>query len=161
MRSVVGRALMGAVLALFIVASGLQADEKISLDKVPARIKRALKVKYPKAHVVSAAKETEDGKTVYEFKLEDGDKKWEATFTPAGKFVGTEEAIEEGALPEAVKKALNKKYPEAKVLKMDKETTGEGASAKVVYEIVIEMGSKKSEVQFDPTGKFLGEEGKK
>jgi Putative beta-lactamase-inhibitor-like, PepSY-like len=161
MRSVVGRGIMGVVLGLFIAASGLQADEKITLDKVPARIKRALKAKYPKAHVVSAAKETEGGKTVYEFKLEDGDKKWEATFTPAGRFVGTEQTIEEGDLPAAVKKALHKKYPEAKVLKMDKETTGEGASAKVVYEIVIEMGSKKSEVQFDPKGKFLGEEGKK
>lgn len=161
MRIVVGRLIMGAVLGLFVLASGLQADEKISLDKVPARIKRALKTKYPKAHVVSAAKETEEGKTVYEFKLEDGDKKWEATFTPAGKFVGTEEAIKEADLPSEVKEALQKKYPEAKVLKMDKETTGEGASAKVVYEIVIQMGTKKSEVQFDPTGKFLGEEGKK
>jgi hypothetical protein len=161
MRSAVGRVIMGAVLGLFVLASGLQADEKISLDKVPPRIKRALKAKYPKANVVSAAKETEQGKTVYEFKLEDGDKKWEATFTPAGRFVGTEEAIQEGDLPDAVKKALHKKYPEAKALKMDKETTGEGASAKVVYEIVIQMGEKKSEVQFDPKGKFLGEEGKK
>ena len=84
MRIAVGRVIMGAVLGLFVLASGLQADEKLSLDKVPARIKRALKTKYPKANVVSAAKETEQGKTVYEFKLEDGAKKWEATFTPAG-----------------------------------------------------------------------------
>src|SRR5258708_6574128 len=120
MRSVVGRGIMGAGLGLFVLASGLQADEKISLGKVPPRIKRALKTKYPKAQSASAAKETEGGKTVYEFKLEDGDKKWEATFTPAGRFVGTEEAIQEGDLPGAVKKALHKKYPEAKVLKMDK-----------------------------------------
>jgi hypothetical protein len=152
---------MGAVLALFFLVGGLQADEKVSLDKVPGKIKRALKAKYPRAHVVSAAKETEEGKTIYEFKLEDGDKKWEATFTPEGKFVGTEEAIKEADLPSEVKEALQKKYPEAKVLKMDKETTGEGTSAKVVYEIVIQMGEKKSEVQFDPKGKFLGEEGKK
>jgi hypothetical protein len=159
MRISVGRGILIAVLGVFVLASGLQADEKISLDKVPARIKKALKAKYPKAHVVSAAKETEEGKTVYEFKMEEGNKKWEATFTPAGKFVGTEQVIEK--LPSAVKEALHKKYPQAKVLKMEKETTGEGASAKVVYEIAIQVGTKKSEVQFSPKGKFLGEEAKK
>ncbi|HJZ56793.1 MAG TPA: hypothetical protein VKE74_17630 [Gemmataceae bacterium] len=39
-----------------------------------------------------------------------------------------------------------------------KETTGEGTDAKVLYEIVIEKGTDKLEVQFDPEGKFLGEE---
>jgi Putative beta-lactamase-inhibitor-like, PepSY-like len=156
-----GCGIVGGVLGLFVLVGALQADEKISLDKVPTRVKQSLKGKYPRAHVVSAAKENEEGKTVYEFKLEEGDKKWEATFNPEGKFLGTEEAIKEADLPGEVKTAFQKKYPDAKVLRVDKETTGEGGSAKVVYEIVVQTGSKKMEVQFDPSGKFLGEEGKK
>jgi hypothetical protein len=34
----------------------------------------------------------------------------------------------------------------------------EGGSDKVSYEIVISKGKEKVEVQFDPEGKFLGEE---
>jgi hypothetical protein len=157
MRAVPGR-LFVAALGLFGLISLASADEKVSLDQVPATVKKALAAKYPEARVVSAAKESERGKTSYEFKLEQGKKKWEATFSAQGGFLGTEETIKQADLPAAVQDTLKTKYPGAKIRSLVKETTGEGDAAKVVYEVVLEDAKGKREVQSDPDGKYLGEE---
>jgi uncharacterized membrane protein YkoI len=149
--------LFGALAAL-LVGAVARADDKVPLDKVPEPVMKAAKAKYPKAEVVSAEKGDQDGTKVYELALKDGDKTWEASFTPEGKFVSAEEPVKEAELPAKVKEAFRKKYPDAKVLSAEKETTGDGADAKVAYEIVIEKGKEKVEVQFAPDGKFLGEE---
>jgi hypothetical protein len=132
-----------------------EQDEKVPLDKVPAKVMEALKAKYPKATVVSAEKGDVDGTKVYEFALEQGKKKWEACFTPDGKFFSSEEAVTK--LPAKVQEAFDTKYPGAKVTKIDKETTGEGDKAKVVYEIFIERGTDTFEIQYDASGKYLAE----
>jgi hypothetical protein len=136
-------------------------DEKLPLDKVPKAVMAAVKAKYPKAEVVAAESGDQDGTKVIEFELKEGAKKFEASFTPEGKFVSSEEPVAEADLPAAVREAFARKYPGAKAVEMEKETTGEGDATKVVYEIVIESGKGKLEVQFDPAGKFLGQEAKK
>jgi uncharacterized membrane protein YkoI len=162
MRSYLGGLLTFAVLGLLGLTVAVRAeDEKIPLDKVPKVVLDAVRAKFPKAEIVAAEKGDQDGKIVYEFDLKQGDKKWEAAFTPEGKFVSTEEEVKEADLPAKVSDAFKKKYPGAKVVAIEKETTGEGADAKVVYEIVIEAKKGKLEVQFSPNGKFLGEEAKK
>src|SRR5262245_40307121 len=159
------RRLFGGLFAIVALSVGMVAsaeDEKIPLDKVPAKVKEAVKAKYPKAEIESAELGDQDGKKVYEFNLKEGDKKWEASFTPEGKFVSAEEPIaKEDDLPAKVKEAFRKKYPDAKVVRMEKETIGEGAVEKVVYEIVIEKGKDQVEVQISPDGKILDEEKKK
>jgi hypothetical protein len=145
------------------LALGLSAwaddDEKVPLEKVPAKVKDAVKAKYPKAEIVSAELGDVDGTKVYEFELKQGEKKWEASFTPGGKFHSSEEPVaSEADLPAKVKEGFRKKYPDAKVVSIEKETTGEGTAEKVVYEIIIEKGKDKVEVQFDPEGKFIAEE---
>jgi hypothetical protein len=57
-----------------------------------------------------------------------------------------------------VKEAFTKKYGDVKIVSAEKETTGEGEMTKVVYEIIFQKGKEKLEAQFDPEGKFLGEE---
>jgi hypothetical protein len=130
----------------------------VKLDQVPANVKAALKAKYPKADVVAAEKGDVDGTKVFEFKLKEGAREWEAAFTPDGKFHSSEEAVKEADVPAKVRDAFRKKYGDVKVVQMEKETTGEGAKAKVVYEIIFEKGKDKLEAQFDPDGKFLAEE---
>jgi len=153
---------VAVVPAVVVFAGGLRAAEKkITLDKVPANVLKAAKAKYPKAELVSAEQEDENGKTVFEFKLKEGEKKWEATFAADGKLVGIEEVIKESDLPAKVKTALQKKYSDAEVLRCEKETTGEGDSAKVVYEILIKTAKGKREVEFAPDGKVVGQEAKK
>lgn len=153
------RWLVGVAAVLLALGAVARADddEKVPLDKVPAKVKDAAKAKYPKAEFVSAEKGDQDGTKVYELVLKQGERKWEVCFTPEGKFVSSEEAVQEADLPAKVKGAFRKKYADAKVVGMEKETTGEGDKARVVYEIVIERGADQVEVQFDPDGKFLAE----
>src|SRR5262249_44863270 len=107
---------------------------------------------------VSAEKGDVDGTKVFEFKLKEGAKEWEAAFTPDGKFHSSEEPLMEADLPAKVKDAFKQKYGDVTVLTIETETSGEGAKAKVVFEIAFEKGADKIEAQFDPDGKFLGEE---
>jgi hypothetical protein len=131
-------------------------DEAVPLDKLPKVVKDALKARYPEAEVVKAGKGDHDGTKVYEFELKQGKKTWEASFTPDGKFDSSEEIIEFSELPAAVKDALKQKHPKAKITKIEKETSGEGKNAKVIFEIVIEADGGMVEVQFDPSGKSIG-----
>ena len=152
-----------ALAAALALGGGAPADdEKVSPDKLPAKVKEAVKAKYPRAEVTSAELGDQDGTKVYELGLKQGEKTWEASFTPEGKFVSAEEPVaSEADLPPKVKETFRTKAPDAKVVKMEKETVGEGPDAKVVYEIVIEKGKDMVELQFDPEGKLLGEEKKK
>jgi hypothetical protein len=155
--------LIGSVfagVAVLVIGLGVRADEegKITLDKVPATVKDALKAKFPKAEIVGAELGDVDGTKVYEFKLKEGTREWEVAFTPDGKFHSSEEPLKESELPAKVKEAFAKKYGEVKVVSIEKAVTGEGASAKVVFEIVFEKGKEKLEAEFDPDGKFLAEE---
>lgn len=156
------RIALSSVVLLSVLALGVavraEGDEKIPVDQVPKVVLNALKAKYPKAEIVTTEKGDQDGTIVFEFDLKEGKITWESSFTPDGKFVSSEEPVEESALPAKVKEAFQTKYPGKKVVSIEKETTGEGETAKVVYEIVIETDKGKLEVQFDTTGKFLGDE---
>ncbi len=151
---------LAACAATLLIGLGARADEegKIELKDVPANVKDALKAKYPKAEVAAAEKGDVDGTKVYEFKLKQGDKEWEVAFTPDGKFHSSEEPLKEADLPAKVRAAFKQKYGDVKVVTAEKETTGEGKKAKVVFEIVFEKDKVKTEAQFDPDGKFLAEE---
>jgi hypothetical protein len=143
-----------AMLALaFVVRAG--DDEKIPLDKVPPKVLDAVKAKYPKAKILSAQNGDVDGTKVFEFMLEQGKKQWEVAFTPDAKFHSSEESITE--LPAKVKEAFDKKFPGAKITKMEKETTGEGEKAKVIYEIFVMRGTDEFEILYDADAKFIVE----
>jgi uncharacterized membrane protein YkoI len=148
-----------AKLTAYTLAVAGADEEKIPLDKVPARVLEAVKAKYPKAEILGAEKEEENGKTIYEFGLKQGDKKWEASFTSDAKLVELEELIKEGDVPTTVKAAAAKKYPNAKASSIEKVTKYEGDAAKVFYEFVVETDKGKKEVVFDAAGKFVEEEG--
>jgi uncharacterized membrane protein YkoI len=144
-------------LAMLLVAGVAQeaAAQKVDLDKVPAKVLDAAKAKYPKAKILSAEIGDVDGTKVYELLVKQGKKEWEVCFTPDGKFFSSEEQVSE--LPAKVKEAFDKKFPNAKVTKIDKETTGEGAKAKIVYEIFVERGSDVFEIQYGSEGNFIAE----
>ncbi len=145
-------------MVLFLAAARSEDDgEKIPLDKIPAAFKDAIKAKYPKAEIVSAEKGDVDGTKVFEFKLKEGKKEWEVAYTPDAKFHSSEEPLTEAELPTKVNDAFRKKYGDVKLVSAEKETTGEGEKAKVIFEIIFEKGKEKLEAQFDPEGKFLTE----
>ncbi len=131
-------------------------EEKVPLDKLPAKIKEAVKAKFPDAELVSAEKEKENGKIVYEVAIKNKGKAIEVTLDEEGKIVTVESEIAAKDLPKPVAEAFEKKYPNATVTKVEEVVEG----GKTKYELLISFGKKKLEVTFDPQGKFLEEEDK-
>jgi uncharacterized membrane protein YkoI len=148
------------VSAVLILGSAARADdeEKVPLDKLPKPVVAAVKKKFPKARLVSASKEVENKKTLFEVQIKDGAQTVEVTVTPEGKIVEIEKEITAKALPAAVTKALNAKYPKATFKKVEEITEG----GKLFYEVLLVTAGKQTiEVKMDSTGKVIEEEKKK
>jgi hypothetical protein len=65
--------------------------------------------------------------------------------------------VEEKDVPKAVLEAVRKKYPKAKMTGFEKETDKKDKS-KVTYEVDIEDGKRKIDIDLTPEGKILAEE---
>jgi hypothetical protein len=151
----------GLALVALLGLTALRADEgneeKVALDKLPKAVTDAIKAKFEGVELVSASKEKEDGKELYEVNVKHKGHKMDVTVTPEGKIVSVEKEIDAKDAPKAVAEALNSKYPKATVKKVEEVVENE----KTVYEYLIVTADKKTlEVVFDPQGKVVKEEKK-
>jgi uncharacterized membrane protein YkoI len=154
-----------AIAVLFTAAAVARADdeEKVPLDKLPKAVSAAVKKQFPKAELVGASKETEDGKTVYEVSLKDGDVKADVSLTADGTLLGIEKVIAAKDLPKAAADAVAAKYPKATV-KLAEEVTKfkDGKAEPAYYEMHLVTTDKKAvEVEVAADGKILKTEEKK
>jgi hypothetical protein len=155
MRKLLRGSLLGLTLAVFIAAVGQAGEEKVPLDKLPKPVVDAVKAKFPKAKMESAVKSTADGKTMYEVTLKAGALGIDVTLTDAGKITQIERELEAKDVPKVVAEALEKKYPQAAVKRIEELSKDNKI---VSYEMLIDTAAKKTlEVYFDPAGKFLQE----
>jgi uncharacterized membrane protein YkoI len=148
------------VLALTTV---VRADEeKVPLDKLPKKVTDAVKARFPDAKLVSAEKEEEDGKTVYEVAIENKDQKVEVTVTPDGDIIEIEKRISAKDLPAKVTKTLEEKYPKATYKIIEEVIKVENKKDKPPYYevLLITADKKKLEVVLDADGKITEEEDK-
>jgi uncharacterized membrane protein YkoI len=77
--------ILASALALLIYAPGSSlADEKIDVKNLPEKVVKAIQEKLPGAQLLSAEKETEDGKIEYEVKVRHDGKKYEVEVTEDG-----------------------------------------------------------------------------
>jgi hypothetical protein len=154
---------VGPWAAAIVVLTAVRADEeKVALDKLPKAVTNAVKAKYPKAKLVSAEKETEGGKTVYEVSIKEKGQNIEVTLTPEGTITEIEKQIAEKDLPKDVVAALQAKYPKA-TYKMIEEVfkVTDGKEKLEYYEVLLETKDKKKfEVSVTPEGKINKEEDK-
>jgi 3-keto-L-gulonate-6-phosphate decarboxylase len=88
-------------------------DGMVPLDKLPKRVVEALKKQFPKAELLEASKETEDGKTEYEVTIKEGGTKIAVTLSPEGTILGLEKEMAMKDLPKAVMEIVEGKYPKA------------------------------------------------
>src|SRR5262245_60362214 len=121
MRRVIG-SLSAAVVAAFLVPLGHASEEGIGVNKVPKPVMQTVKSRFKDADVTGAAKEEEEGKTVYEVTIKHKGQKIDVTCSPEGDLLMIETTITAKELPKAVTKILEEKYA--------------GATYKVVEEIV-------------------------
>ena len=148
-----------ALLAGLALTVSVRADEeKIPLDKLPAKVTAAVKEKFKDAELVSASKEVEDGKTLFEVQLKFKGHAIDVTVTEDGTITAIEKEIAAKDLPKAVAAAVEEKFPKAKWTKVEEITKGE----KMTYEVLLTTADKKEfEVVLDPSGKIIETEEKK
>src|SRR3954451_15547806 len=83
-----------AVFGLSALVIAARADEeKVPLDKVPAKIMKAVKDKFPRAEIKQAEKEVEEGKTIYEIGLKDGGQNVDVSLKEDGTIVEIEKEV--------------------------------------------------------------------
>jgi hypothetical protein len=151
---------LAAALAFAVLVTFVRADEqKVPLDKVPAKVLDAVKAKFPNAEMKSASKEKENNETVYEVTIKNDGQKIDVELKEDGTILAIEKTIDAKDLPEKVTNAVKEKYGNVKykvaeeVIKKDKLE---------YYEVVIETAEKKVfEAEVSPEGKILKEEEKK
>jgi uncharacterized membrane protein YkoI len=132
-------------------------EEKVPLDKLPKAVTDAVKAKFDGAELVSASKEKDNGKDVYEVAIKHKGSNIDVSLTPEGKIVSIEKEIAAKDLPKAVSDALDAKYPKATIKKLEEVTEND----KVVYEALLVTAEQKTiEAVFDPSGKLVKEEKK-
>jgi uncharacterized membrane protein YkoI len=156
MRKQVVRGLLAAVAALVLLPAAWADEEKVPLDKLPKAVVEALKKRFPDAELVSAEKEDENGKTVYEVAIKNKGQKSEVTVTPEGTLTEIENEIAAKDLPKAVVATLDEKYPKA-TLKLIEEVihVREGKEKLEYYEFqLVTADKKKLEVTITPDGKI-------
>jgi uncharacterized membrane protein YkoI len=147
-----------ALLGLFGFATIVLADEKkIPIEDLPKAVLKAAKKAFPEAKIVGAAKETEDGETIYEVMMKQDGKSIDLAIEEDGEIEEVEKEIAVEDLPRAVINAARKKFPTGKIEKVE-EVSDEDDN--VVYELTIETKDDKTvEVVFSPNGKIKnGEE---
>jgi uncharacterized membrane protein YkoI len=157
-------AVLGLLVSFSLVASAAQAQEaEIPLDQVPKGVMDSARAKFPGARIREAAKETEDGKTVFELALTHDGKTMDVTFQENGTVVLVETEVSENDLPAVVLQAVKGKYPGAVIGLVESVKKGpEIKKAADYYEFQLTTKDKKSiEVEVDTQGKILNTEEKK
>ena len=140
-----------------LAGTTVRADEEdIPLDKIPTKVRDAVKAKFPAAVFVSASKEIEDGKVLYEVKITNNKQTIEVTAGEDGKIVEIETQISPGDLPKVVTDAVARKYGPVNYLKAEDIQKGD----QKYFEVLIAHAGRKTEVQLDKDGKILKEEDK-
>ena len=148
-----------ALAGLIMMWGGAQVQEidKPNTNQIPKKVMDGLKAKFPKSEIDKWTKEKEGEIFIYDFEFKQEGQKFEADIKEDGTIHNWEKAITIKDLPEAVRLAVNKKYPKASlqeimqitVVKDDKDEL-EG------YEIVLRTNDKKDvEVTVAPDGKIL------
>ena len=152
-----------ALLGLFGLAAAVRADgEKVAPDKLPKAVMDAIKGRFPDAEITSAEKEKEDGKVVYDIELKSKGKKYEMDIKEDGTIVEIEKEVALKDVPEAVKKAVEAKYPKSTIKEVMEVNKVKGKEETPIhYEVTLETAEKKSlEVIVSLDGKSVKEEGK-
>jgi hypothetical protein len=133
----------------FVGINITMAQEKQGKTEIPAAVKSAFQVKYPKAEKVNWSVE-KPGEFEAEFILSSVESS--AVFDSKGQFIESETEIKESDLPQAVKAAIAKDFAGYKFGEVAKATDAKGV---VSYEMVATKGKEKYEISFDATGKLL------
>ncbi|MGH8656593.1 MAG: PepSY domain-containing protein [Gammaproteobacteria bacterium] len=147
----------GMGILLFSVAGVYADEEKMALDKVPKPVIEAAKARFKDAVMSDAAKETDNGKLVYEVSLKDKGQAIDVILSPEGEILVIEKVITARALPTAVTQALEDKYPKATYKKVEEVFEVKNKKEELVYyeALLTIVETDKRWVKLTPEGKIV------
>ena len=155
-KTIASHALVLLLTVAFMTATGRSQEQSIRKNDVPAAILEAFQKSYPKAAIKGYAKEVEHDTLKYEIESTEGKVHRDVTYLADGTMVSVEETLPYKDLPEAVRKSLDREYPNAKVNICEKIMKG----STVQYELLIRYRKEKFEVLFNPDGTIVKTEKK-
>lgn len=124
-----------------------EKEERITMDQVPAKARKALMKLTGDAKITEVVRETDDGAVSYEAEWTSKGLSYEAEVTEEGVLISSQETLDVNAVPEAVRKAAAKLFPAGAKLTFSKEI-------KVTYEVTCTINGKEKEVQISPHGQI-------
>ena len=174
--------LMGCMVAaiLFLGVAGCTAEnegaegkaeaKKEAKVELPAAAAEAIKAAFPNAKIEEVEVEEEDGLTLYEVELEQGDVEMEVEVAADGTIAEIETEIPQKDVPEAVLQAIQAADADAKIEEIEKvEIRAEVkksqlapaaqlvklSEAKIVYEAELKKGDQEGEITVASDGKVV------
>lgn len=137
-----------------VTAAYTPQEETLQKKDVPQAVLKAFEQAYPMAKMKGLSREREKGKVAYEIESVEGKVHRDVTYNPEGSLISVEESFTFEELPQAVRDAIAKEYPKAKVLQCEKIIKGSSTQ----FEVVLKSGKAKYEVVFEPDGRIVEKE---
>lgn len=146
---------------LVIITAQAQDKSKPDVNKIPKRVIEALKGRFPGAQIDKWTREKEGDVFIHDIEFKQDGQKLEADIREDGTIQNWEKEIPVRDLPDAVRKAVEKKYPKAAIKEVMAVTeVKEGKDVLEGYEVGLEIpGGKDAELTVAPDGKILEDSG--
>ncbi len=151
-----------ACAALFLAGAptAVRADDddddevKIAFAQAPAAVQETIKRNITGAPPAQLEQETENGGVVYEAEYKVGGLKTSLSVAANGDLLEVEKEVPIDQLPAAVRAALERAHPGAK-LKKAEAIYEKGAAVVTLYEVKLTVGGQKLEVKVKPSGELV------
>jgi uncharacterized membrane protein YkoI len=150
---------------VLVVTATASAQEKLTADKLPAKVAAAVKGRFPGAEFTSITKEKEGNDIVYDIELKQQGRKYEMDIKEDGTIIEIEKQVFNKDVPAAITKAVTAKYPGSTIEEvMEVNKVNGKVETPDHYEVTLVTADKKKlEVEVSLDGKTVkaGAEGEK
>jgi uncharacterized membrane protein YkoI len=102
---------MGVAAMIVVLPATAWGQEKLTPDKVPAKVMAAAKERFPGAEFTSITKEKENNQVIYDLELKHQGRKYEMDIKEDGTIIEIEKQVFNKDVPAAITKAVTAKYP--------------------------------------------------
>ncbi|CAN5358165.1 hypothetical protein BH09PLA1_BH09PLA1_24010 [soil metagenome] len=128
-------------------------EKKIALGEAPAAVQAAVKKVAGDQKLDKLVKETDEGKTVYEAEFKVNGAAHSAKISETGEVLEEEMDVQAAELPQPVRDAVSKKFPDGKITRAEMAR----ANGKAMYEIHVQSGKDTHELVVNAAGQVQEE----
>ncbi len=133
----------------------VDAVQEISVESLPAAVRKTVKEQTQGAKLLSASKEIENGAVKYEIETDVQGRSRNISLDGAGKVIEIEEQVALDTLPPAARARIEQQAGKGKVLSIEMVTE---PGKPVIYEATIEVAGKRAEIRVAADGSLLPKE---